>query len=287
MYWRRTRFWPLVVAGAVLRLAVGAGAGIVITSFIHIISEAGFGWMVDHWFVSVPGAVLAIAGLVGIGLEVRYLAAVVRCQRRLQAAVLPPAARLKGAAEGVGLAAEVHGIMDSRVFALTYGLWRPRVVVSEGMLDQLDDDELAAVLEHEAEHVRARDPLRILMCHLASVRLPMLPVLQFLEQRASRDAELAADDRAEHRVGAVPLAKALLSIIESVPGRSYAVVGATAAFGDRELLAERIGRLEGLAPAKARPRPRQVVGTVIGVTLLTLGFGAVAGIVLDIWFTHA
>jgi hypothetical protein len=46
-----------------------------------------------------------------------------------------------------------------RLPAGTIGFWRPRVVLSDELIAQLDATALAAVLAHEAAHVRHRDPL--------------------------------------------------------------------------------------------------------------------------------
>jgi hypothetical protein len=84
----------------------------------------------------------------------------------------------------------------------------------------------------------------------------------------------------------VALAKAFLSITDSASGPRYSLPGATAAFGDYELLAERVGRLEGQPPVKPRPARHQIIGTAIGAALLLLGLAAVSGLLLDIWFAH-
>src|SRR5215468_2927849 len=45
-------------------------------------------------------------------------------------------------------------------YALTYGMFRPRILVSSGLLRTLSDAELAAVLAREREHLCSRDPLK-------------------------------------------------------------------------------------------------------------------------------
>jgi hypothetical protein len=52
------------------------------------------------------------------------------------------------------------------VFAFCLGLVSPRIYVSEGLLQLLDAHELAAVLHHEAAHLRRRDPLRLFLSEL-------------------------------------------------------------------------------------------------------------------------
>lgn len=102
---------------------------------------------------------------------------------------------------------------DIRPLAFCAGLRRPWVYVSTGTLDALEDDELEAVLAHEAHHARYRDPLRIFVVRVLSDSLFFLPVLRRLAERYSSLAELAADDAAvrRHAGDSRPLAAALLA----------------------------------------------------------------------------
>lgn len=52
-------------------------------------------------------------------------------------------------------------ISEDRPQAFCAGLLRPRVYVSTGALELLDDPAVAAVLAHERHHARRHDPLRL------------------------------------------------------------------------------------------------------------------------------
>jgi len=93
--------------------------------------------------------------------------------------------------------------------AFCAGLLWPRVFVSAGMVAALADEELAAVLVHEAEHARRRDPLRRLAGRAAADVLFWLPLVGWWTRRRLEDAELAADRAVIDRVGRTPLARAL------------------------------------------------------------------------------
>lgn len=73
------------------------------------------------------------------------------------------------------------------------GLTRPQIYCDRGLLDELDDDEVSAVLLHERAHQLARDPLR--SAALATVA-PLLTLFErgqaWLERRAAVH-EIAAD----------------------------------------------------------------------------------------------
>jgi len=93
--------------------------------------------------------------------------------------------------------------------AFCAGLLRPRVFVTGGMVASLADEELDAVLVHEAEHARRRDPLRRLAARAAADVLFWLPLVGWWTSGRLEDAELAADRVAIDRVGRTPLARAL------------------------------------------------------------------------------
>jgi Zn-dependent protease with chaperone function len=121
---------------------------------------------------------------------------------------LPPSDALVAAARRSG-ASEVVCLDDTTAAAFCAGLLRPRVFVTSGMVAALADEELAAVLVHEAEHARRRDPLRRLAGRAAADVLFWLPLVGWWSRRRLEDAELAADRAAIGRVGRTPLARAL------------------------------------------------------------------------------
>ena len=86
----------------------------------------------------------------------------------------------------------------ARPLAFCSGLLRPRVFVSEGTLERLGEDELAAVVEHEAHHAARRDPLRILIARAIGDAYS----LGALGRREQALSELAADDAAVRSRGA-------------------------------------------------------------------------------------
>jgi Zn-dependent protease with chaperone function len=115
---------------------------------------------------------------------------------------------LAAAADRSGVTAVI--CLDSpATSAFCAGLLRPRVFMTDSMVTSLGRDELAAVLVHEAEHARHRDPLRRLAGRAAADVLFWLPLVGWWTGRRLEDAELAADRAAIRRVGRAPLARAL------------------------------------------------------------------------------
>ena len=88
---------------------------------------------------------------------------------------------------------------------------RSRVVVSEGTLTTLADNEIAAILSHERAHLRARHDLVLEMFTAVHAAFP-----RFVRSANALDAvrlliELLADDAAVRAAGPTPLARALVA----------------------------------------------------------------------------
>jgi Zn-dependent protease with chaperone function len=124
--------------------------------------------------------------------------------------------------------------------AFTTGWWHPRVFVARDLPQRLSPDELVAVLAHEAEHVRRRDPLRLFLLRSLAGVLFWLPAIRRLVADLADEAEIAADDAAA-RTHALPLASAILRMAGADLGSPDPAVG----FQRTDLLARRIRRLAG------------------------------------------
>ncbi len=103
---------------------------------------------------------------------------------------------------------------------------RSRVVVSEGTLNTLADDEVAAILSHERAHLRARHDLVLEAFTAAHAAFPRL-VRSANALRAVRLlVELLADDAAVRAAGRAPLARALVACASGwAPSGALAVGG--------------------------------------------------------------
>jgi hypothetical protein len=94
--------------------------------------------------------------------------------------------------------------------ALCYGLLRPRICVTTGLLERLTLIEVEAVLRHERHHLQRRDPLR-------AVLWTILDYMCWWMEKGSEDAQLARELAADRAViaagGGQPLASALLKLL--------------------------------------------------------------------------
>lgn len=127
--------------------------------------------------------------------------------------------------------------------AFTVGWFRPRIYVSRELASRLATDELDAVLMHEAEHLRRRDPFQLSLFRLFSVVLWWVPALRHLADDVADEAEIRADDAAA-RGRPLVLASAILSLAEW-PGMIAPLRAVGVGFQRADLLERRIHRLAG------------------------------------------
>jgi len=206
--------------------------------------------------IAYPGANLA--ALLLLTLALAGALATVRAGRLL-IAQLAAQRRLLRSLELVGVLPQTGArvFRDPRPQAFCAGLLRPHAYVSTGALGVLESDELEAVLAHEAEHRRARDPLRLLAADLAARSLAPLPLYGRIARRLATAAELSADGAALGVSGGDrrPLAGALIVMSE-------------AAHGAVAVDPERVDALSG-APAPAWRVPRALALATLAAAALT------------------
>ncbi len=187
----------------------------------------------------------------------------------LHAVTVSPIARdseLAGAAAAAGLKAEqLVRIAESPLPAFTLGAFRPRVFVSDRLETILSRDELVAVLAHEGEHLRRRDPLRLSSMRFVSRALFWLPALRALESQLAEETELRADGAAARKSG-IATASALLALVKHF-GRVQMPAMSTG-FSPHEFLALRVKLLTGDDSRSHARVSRSALVTTLGVLAL-------------------
>jgi beta-lactamase regulating signal transducer with metallopeptidase domain len=167
------------------------------------------------------GAVIVLAlGLLGGIVTVIALAAIVsefrgarRLARRLDE--LDPTPR-----DGILV------IDDEGPEAFCAGLLRPRIYVTTGALARLDGPALDAVLAHERQHARRRDPLRLAASRVIARSLFFLPAMPELRRGQQMLIEITADESAVHAAAGdrSALARAILSLSDGAEASGSAGV---------------------------------------------------------------
>jgi hypothetical protein len=112
-----------------------------------------------------------------------------------------------------GGASELYVACANRPAAFCVGLLHPRLVVTSGLLKRLTPDEQAAVIWHEAQHARLREPVRCLVAETVSTAFFWLPALRDVRERYRLARELEADQVAIAHTSRRALAGALHAVI--------------------------------------------------------------------------
>jgi Zn-dependent protease with chaperone function len=140
------------------------------------------------------------------------------------------------------------------------GLFRPRLLISRSVLQNLSAEELDASLAHEHAHRASRDNLKRFLIQLAPDIFPFFHPLRTLERTWSRFAEWAADDQATAGDSgrAVSLAAALVQVARLGRGPRLPFLSTSLLASDRDFSA-RVDRLLETVPAipapAAQPQP--------------------------------
>lgn len=179
--------------------------------------------------------------------------------RRLLLARGPVPERLTRAAAQAGIAGRVDLVHCRQPEVFAYGLRAPRVLLTTGGLAALSDGELAAVMHHEAHHVRRRDPLRLTFAHSLGRALFMFPLVGDLSRQLGTATELEADRRAIRDAGRIELASALTRFLGAK--RLAAAPGVSLQHAD-ELRVAQLRRPERFAYSFTPRRSAQVVSLV-------------------------
>jgi Zn-dependent protease with chaperone function len=176
------------------------------------------------------------------------------------------------AAKRNGLRGRVRMVDEEAPFSFAYGLLKPKVVVSSGLVESVSAEELDAVLAHERYHVRNYDPLKVVVVRTLPSAFFFLPVLRELRTRYLAARELEADRRSLERHGRAPLAGALYKVVE---GTGLAELGPAAALGGPDFLDARVSQIEsGAEPERPSVSWRSWTLTALG------GAGLVLAVVL-------
>ena len=154
-----------------------------------------------------------------------------------------------------------------RAFCL--GFWRPRIWLTEGLVNLLTDEELSAVLIHEAHHCRQRDPLRLLISRTLKAAFFFLPLVSKLSGSVELEQEVAADQAAISSLGDdLPLLCALQKLIVAHQARPVTFPGAALSLFN--LSEARLRRL--IYPTESPPfrRKNQLAGWAINLGVIMI-----------------
>lgn len=159
-------------------------------------------------------------------------------------------------------------------YAFCIGGRHRRIVLTSGLFDVLNSDQMRAVLAHERAHLRQRHHTALALSRaLYRTLLPLFPRFRHAMDHANLLMELSADDSARRAVGSTPLLEALrkLSTGTAMPG-TLAANGA-----DVEL---RMARLAG--QSRRMPFSAMALAVALSIVAVAIPFALAAAPVLTI-----
>ncbi len=224
------------------------------------------------WLPALPIGLVVVASVALCGYEyVRQLIRLYRLKRTLASFGEAPV-ELARRVTDLGLR-DVQVVPTDAVLCFCIGFLRPRIVVSAGLIELLEPDELDAVLAHEASHQGRGDPLRLLVATVAVRGLFFVPVLPDLARAARITTEVEADAAAVDLHGYLDLISALRRVLDA---STRTPLGASAIVAP-DMMNERVQALGGDYPRVVIRRRRLVASIAALAVLLTLGFAVPSG----------
>lgn len=168
--------------------------------------------------------------------------------------------------EGPGQSLIVGG---SEVLLAAAGIRDAKVVVSTGALVKLDEDELAAGLEHERGHIAHRHPYLDLAGNIAFAVARVLPGSRDALRRLQFCLERDADEFAIGRIASpIALASAICKAAVDQPESTRAMAG-LAGFGTAARLRLLLDRSKARPSAVAELLGRTLIASLVALVLLT------------------
>ena len=161
-------------------------------------------------------------------------------------------------------------ISPMKIEPAVWRVWRPVVVMPELIANQLDDEELEAIMLHELVHIQRRDNLianlQLALCAL----LWFHPLVWFISRKLFDEREQACDERVLEVCGAPEAyASSILKVVRFCFG--WRVAGVTGA-GSGSNLRRRIENIMSMGNTKRRSgaASRLLAIALVGTALLVL-----------------
>ncbi len=133
-------------------------------------------------------------------------------------------------------------VRDASPVVFCFGLWNPKICISNGLIKILQREELEAVLLHEVSHMSAKEPIKLFIIKLFYGIFFFLPGLKTYVNKYVTFSELAADERATNNfTERSKLARAIYKISQAEERRAFRSELALSFF--TSTIAERVNKL--------------------------------------------
>lgn len=161
-------------------------------------------------------------------------------------------------------------IRHPAALAMTIGLFRPRIVLSTGLIDALTAAELDAVMAHESCHLKRKHPLAMFVLAIIGRAFWYIPIYRWFKAKYNVMIELAADRYAIRATGgAADLGSAMLVMLKRGPSAA-APIGSVS-FADNAINARLKQLLDPHFKMSFRPPVVPCVISAVAFVYIVLG----------------
>lgn len=123
--------------------------------------------------------------------------------------------KLKNVALSLNLLNNLIEVQDENPYVFCYGIFQPKICVSGGLVKDLNNAELGAVLKHEEHHLKNYEPTKLFIVKVLTKIFFFVPGFKILKNQYALASELEADERAtDYFRDRTPLAGALYKILK-------------------------------------------------------------------------
>lgn len=133
----------------------------------------------------------------------------------------------------LSLHTEITVVGSKKQYCFCYGLLKPRICISTGLLERLESRQLAAAVLHETYHVKNYDPLKILLGKTVASMFFFIPLFKDIQQHWAFSKEIAADKTVIGAGYKTALMQALAKLLATKPP-SYSVIAGLSNISDLE-----------------------------------------------------
>jgi Zn-dependent protease with chaperone function len=205
---------------------------LLLVSAIAIIWMGPFGRMVRWWegwgSYGLATGFLSVAVILAVQLAIEAQRSLLQVRQLPQQEVQATSVRL---------------LENPTPFMAQVGFWNPELVMSDGLLETLDEEHLAVALMHESAHHYYRDTFWFFWLGWLRRLTSWLPNTESLWQELMILREMRADRWAAQHVDRLLLAEALLSVVSASQVAAEPWLAALSDAGVRNRFTERIDAL--------------------------------------------
>jgi bla regulator protein blaR1 len=226
----------------------------------------------SHWLVLVLLAVWACGSLVVLA---RFALGWLRVHAAMRSA------------QSIDLAAGIPVFLSSaKIEPGIFGIFRPVLLLPEGILERLSPEQVQAIIAHEMEHVRRRDNLTFVLHMIVEAIFWFHPAVWWIGARLIEERERACDEVVlQADVELQTYAESILNVckfyVESPAACVSGITGADLKRRVAQIMSGHFGKKLGLGK-------KVILGTVCLVAIATpLAFGVVRMIPMHVQILHA